>query len=544
MKREDLYKGITKIDDELIEEADMFISKKATRRFAKGLIAAAACLAVGVVAAAAAYTLTEGDFLNGLFGSGRGEDVEAETVVIYDEVKDKEHTVDIPGQEYAALDTEVAESLAVSQTSASVVCGDYTITAQYFLSDGMAGVFSYVVEGPDAMSLFQESVSPVVGHGASLADVPFLFYVSSRREDEEYNEEIRRLFEEGQVDEAMEYSRAMYRDSKWIIDRSLSTQDCVVVDAIGWYQNGYAEAGPATMYLTLEEKAKTMGELQQEQADYLAEHPEETMLTMPEELRAWETIHEEFVPFEVEVMNRETLCTPEGEEILTYSPISMTIHYCVGDQMLHMAAFPDDYAALGFEDGSRYVLCSKEEQLENRNWTLGNPGDTTVLEDDTCLMVFNRLVDWSKVTTIYIDDFAISMDGEITRLYEREMAWESAYEEMLAARESLEAEKEALRALPVPDYKDGVYTAAVSSTTAAGTEDVEVTVTIEGGVITAIEVNAPIAAGSLGQTAIKYMPERILEAQKTAGVDVYSGCSITSQAILDAVEQCLEEACE
>ena len=105
------------------------------------------------------------------------------------------------------------------------------------------------------------------------------------------------------------------------------------------------------------------------------------------------------------------------------------------------------------------------------------------------------------------------------------------------------SEKEALRALPVPEYRDGIYTAAVSSTTAAGTEDVEVTVTIEGSVITGIEVNAPLAAQSLGQSAIKYMPERILEAQKTEGVDVFSGCSLTSQAILDAVAECLAQAC-
>ena len=91
-------------------------------------------------------------------------------------------------------------------------------------------------------------------------------------------------------------------------------------------------------------------------------------------------------------------------------------------------------------------------------------------------------------------------------------------------------------------YKDGTYTATTVGASPAGSGDVNVTVTIEGGVITAVEIDAPRDSQSLGATAIKKLPDKIIEANGIDGVNVISGCSLTSQAILDAVAMCLEEA--
>ena len=66
-----------------------------------------------------------------------------------------------------------------------------------------------------------------------------------------------------------------------------------------------------------------------------------------------------------------------------------------------------------------------------------------------------------------------------------------------------------------------------------------VTVTIEGGKITAVDVDAPMDAASLGAAAINTLPDAIIEAQGIEGVDKSTGASLTSQAIFDAVADCL-----
>ena len=92
------------------------------------------------------------------------------------------------------------------------------------------------------------------------------------------------------------------------------------------------------------------------------------------------------------------------------------------------------------------------------------------------------------------------------------------------------------------EYADGIYTATTVGAAPAGSGNVNVTVTIEGGMITAIEIDAPKDNESLGATAIRKLPGKIIEMNGINGVNVIAGCSLTSQAILDAVAACLEEA--
>ena len=91
-------------------------------------------------------------------------------------------------------------------------------------------------------------------------------------------------------------------------------------------------------------------------------------------------------------------------------------------------------------------------------------------------------------------------------------------------------------------YADGQYTAVTIGAQPAGSGKVEVTVTIEGGQITDIAINAPNDAASLGSTAIKKLPGKIIDAQGIEGVKAVSGASLTSKAIFDAVAMALEEA--
>ncbi len=85
---------------------------------------------------------------------------------------------------------------------------------------------------------------------------------------------------------------------------------------------------------------------------------------------------------------------------------------------------------------------------------------------------------------------------------------------------------------------DGEYTA--SDKVIGG--DVPVTVTVEGGVITAVEVGDNSETQGIGSKAIEQLPDAIVAAGGTAGVDAVAGASVTSSAIFTTVEDCLAQA--
>ena len=71
---------------------------------------------------------------------------------------------------------------------------------------------------------------------------------------------------------------------------------------------------------------------------------------------------------------------------------------------------------------------------------------------------------------------------------------------------------------------------------------VPVTVTVAGGVITAVEVGDNSETDGIGTKAIAELPAAIVAANGTEGVDTVSGATITSKAILTAVDAALEGA--
>ena len=87
-------------------------------------------------------------------------------------------------------------------------------------------------------------------------------------------------------------------------------------------------------------------------------------------------------------------------------------------------------------------------------------------------------------------------------------------------------------------YADGVYEGAGKGI--GGT--VPVTVTVEGGVITAVEVGDNAETAGIGSKAIEKLPALIVEANGIEGVDAVSGATITSKAIFTGVEKALEGA--
>ena len=86
--------------------------------------------------------------------------------------------------------------------------------------------------------------------------------------------------------------------------------------------------------------------------------------------------------------------------------------------------------------------------------------------------------------------------------------------------------------------KDGEYKA--SSKGIGG--DVPVTVTVKDGKIAKVEVGENSETEGIGSKAIEQLPDAIVKANGTEGVDAVSGASVTSKAIFTAVDDCLNQA--
>ena len=106
-------------------------------------------------------------------------------------------------------------------------------------------------------------------------------------------------------------------------------------------------------------------------------------------------------------------------------------------------------------------------------------------------------------------------------------------EEAALAEETTEAEAEA-----GPWYNDGEYTAEGKGIGGK----VPVTVEVKDGKVASVEVGDNSETHGIGSKAIEQLPEAIVAANGTEGVDAVSGATVTSKAIFTAVDEALEQA--
>ena len=115
-------------------------------------------------------------------------------------------------------------------------------------------------------------------------------------------------------------------------------------------------------------------------------------------------------------------------------------------------------------------------------------------------------------------------------------------EEAAPAEETTEAEAEAEKTdeAPASDaaYTDGEYTAEGKGI--GGT--VPVTVTVKDGKVATVTVGDNSETQGIGSKAIEQLPEAIVAANGTEGVDAVSGATVTSKAIFSAVDEILDQA--
>lgn len=90
---------------------------------------------------------------------------------------------------------------------------------------------------------------------------------------------------------------------------------------------------------------------------------------------------------------------------------------------------------------------------------------------------------------------------------------------------------------------DDIYTSGVYKATAKGNGgEFEVTVNIVAGRITSVEVGPNSETIGLGDKAIERIIEQVIAMNGTDGVDVLTGATVTSNAMLAAIAECLEQA--
>jgi uncharacterized protein with FMN-binding domain len=85
---------------------------------------------------------------------------------------------------------------------------------------------------------------------------------------------------------------------------------------------------------------------------------------------------------------------------------------------------------------------------------------------------------------------------------------------------------------------DGTY----SATEKGCLSDVTFTMTVTGGRVSAVDIDASGETPALGGAAAETLAEAILAANGIDGVDAVSGSTYTSSAVLTAAETCLEQA--
>ncbi len=89
-------------------------------------------------------------------------------------------------------------------------------------------------------------------------------------------------------------------------------------------------------------------------------------------------------------------------------------------------------------------------------------------------------------------------------------------------------------------YTDGSYTASAKGCLS----DVAVTVTITGGKVTNVAIDASGETPELGGKAAESLARSLTEAGSTVGVDAISGSTMTSDAVFTAMDDCLAQAAQ
>ena len=88
------------------------------------------------------------------------------------------------------------------------------------------------------------------------------------------------------------------------------------------------------------------------------------------------------------------------------------------------------------------------------------------------------------------------------------------------------------------DLTDGTYTSSAKGCLS----DVEVTVTVSGGKVSEVAIDASGETPELGGAAAETLADALTKAGSTSGVDAVAGATMTSDAVFTAMDDCLSQA--
>ena len=83
---------------------------------------------------------------------------------------------------------------------------------------------------------------------------------------------------------------------------------------------------------------------------------------------------------------------------------------------------------------------------------------------------------------------------------------------------------------------DGIYTSSAQGCLS------DVTVTVTGGRVTGVEIDASGETPELGGIAAETLADQLTKAGSTSGVDAVAGATMTSDAVFTAMDDCLSQA--
>ena len=88
------------------------------------------------------------------------------------------------------------------------------------------------------------------------------------------------------------------------------------------------------------------------------------------------------------------------------------------------------------------------------------------------------------------------------------------------------------------DLTDGTYTSSAKGCLS----DVSVTVTVTGGKVSEVAIDASGETPELGGAAAETLADALTTSGSTAGVDAVAGATLTSDAVFTAMDDCLSQA--
>lgn len=239
--------------------------------------------------------------------------------------------------------------------------GDYTLTIINNISDGNAGVLSLKLENPNGIKAIHADEGTNEAKGAYFTqDRDFYFYLEGADE-------------------------SLVAD-KMTIDSKKSSDTCYYL-----YSSYVCSAKNTDLKFHLEQYGKPVSELK-----------DNDMATQKED-----------IALGIGKMPLTSAVNPENnKEQFAYSAISLSLNLANGfglDDEIQKEdgqTFVDPYylkkLVLKYKDGSEYTVL--DENVDNTNYVCGE-----MENGDTIKIVFNRMVDWSQVETLVVNDVEISV---------------------------------------------------------------------------------------------------------------------------------------